>query len=202
MNEDESEGVNAMSTCDSEVNEHEKTSSKCDNEREEKTLSESENGNEEAVNVHNGFLNIYECGKNICQSTNKCACTASEQTFEYIWYRIAQCTSHQELSKFIHKHIQYFNDVIKYHLDLIIIYYDGMYITNEGVSACMEETESRNGYDENENCKKKTSDNNRSAEENSSKQTEMRDTGTVRLSYLNYPSLISAMIEKNHLSHC
>ena len=129
------ESVNVTHTCNSEENEHEETSSTFDNENKENTPSKSNKEYEEATNVHNGILKIYECGKIIFQSTYECACTASDQTFEYIRERISQCTSLPELFRFIHKHIRNFHNVRKYHLDLNGIYFDGVNIIDEDVSA-------------------------------------------------------------------
>ena len=47
------------------MNSEEKTSSKYDNEVKEKTSITPNKENEKAVNIRNGLLNIYECGKYI-----------------------------------------------------------------------------------------------------------------------------------------
>ena len=135
MNDDELESLNVTRMCNSEAYEHEETSSNFDNENKENTPSTSDKEDEEATNVHNGTLKMYERGKCIFQSTQKCACTASDQTFEYIRDRIAQCKSLPENFRFIHKHIRNFHDVRKYHLDLKDLSFDGVNIIDEDVSA-------------------------------------------------------------------
>ena len=111
MYEDESESVNVMRTFKSEANKQENNSSIYDNQSKESTSIKSDKENKQAVDVYNSLPNIYQCGKKICQSTYECVCTSSDQTFEYIWYRISQFTSCPKTFLFIHKHIRDFNDV-------------------------------------------------------------------------------------------
>ena len=61
MNEEKSERVNVTCMCDSESNEHEKTLGTYDNESKKNTLSACDHELEEAGNVQNGLLDIYEC---------------------------------------------------------------------------------------------------------------------------------------------
>ena len=133
------------------------------------------------MNVQNGLLKIYECGKKF-QLMYKRACSASDQTFEFIQDIISQCTSNPEFFRFIHKYIQDFDDVRKYHLDPNDMYLNGVNSTDEDVIERMEESKSSNGDDENKNCNRKASDNNKSAEENASEQKEnARETRANKL---------------------
>ena len=96
--------------------------------------------------------------------TYKRACTAQDQKFESIWYRKYQFTSSLEILRFIHKYIRGFDDARKYHLDPKNMAFNDVIITNKHVITHADERKSRNRYDENENCNKKASDNNKSAE--------------------------------------
>ena len=82
--------------------------------------------------------------------------TRMHSTKKIYWYRIDKCTSHPELFMIIHKYIKDFHDVrTKYHLYPNDIYFYGVKISDEYVSACTEELQSRNWDDKNENCNKK-----------------------------------------------
>ena len=74
-------------------------------------------------------------------------------------------------------HTEFFG-FIKYHLDLNNIYFYGVKINKKDVSAHTEERKIRNWDDENKNCKRKSSDDNKSAEEYEREQTETRATNT------------------------
>ena len=99
-----------------------------------------------------------------CQLTYKRSYTAFDQIFESIQGIISQNTSHPELFRFIHKHRWDFCDVKKHHLDTNNIYPNGMSTTDKCLSACIEESHSRNRDDKYGNCKRKASDDNSSTE--------------------------------------
>ena len=85
-------------------------------------------GDEKSVNIKNGILSIYDCGK---KSVNRRAHVHSIwKKIQYIRNIISQWTSNPELYRFIHKYIQCFGDVIKCHLDLNNIYLNYMNIAN------------------------------------------------------------------------
>ena len=76
MNEEESKSINVTRTCDNEDNKHENTLSMYDNKDKETTLITSEKEgyanehHEEPVKACDCYISIYECSKQICQSTH------------------------------------------------------------------------------------------------------------------------------------
>ena len=92
-----------------------------------------------------------------------------------------KCTSHPYLFILFHKHIQNSRDIRKYHLEPSDISFYGVNITNKYVSVYTEESKSRKGYEKNGNCKRETSDNNKSSEGKASKQMEKTSKNKIKL---------------------
>ena len=118
--------------CNYETNKGGKTSSTHDKEKNKK---------EETVHVHDGTFSIYECGKNVCQSTYELVCTP----LDYIRYvSINIETRCQDLSLFIKNYAQDLQNLRNryQHLETNNMHFDCANITNITVSNSTKEYKS------------------------------------------------------------